>query len=98
VLYEAGAFGLPVVTTPVGAIPDLIRHQQNGLLVRPGDLEALTGAVGRLATDATLRTTLGAALREDVLAFHPDRAAERIAGAVRRELCERERTSATVTA
>ncbi len=98
VLYEAGAFGLPVVTTPVGAIPDLIRDGQNGLLVTPGDLDALTAAIERLVLDAPLRIRLGEELRKNVLAFHPDRAAERIAGAVRRELEARERVAGTVPA
>lgn len=98
VLYEAGAFALPVVTTPVGAISDLIRHERNGLLVAPGDVATLTDTIGRLADDATLRARLGAQLREDVLAFHPDRAAERIVTAVRSELSARERVAAPVPA
>jgi glycosyltransferase involved in cell wall biosynthesis len=98
VLYEAGAFGLPVVTTPVGAIPDLIRDGQNGLLVTPGDVDALTAAIERLVLDPSLRMRLGEQLRADVLAYHPDRAAERIAGAVRRELEARDRVAAPVPA
>jgi glycosyltransferase involved in cell wall biosynthesis len=97
VLYEAGAFGLPVVTTPVGAIPDLIGHERNGLLVAPGDVDALTVAIGRLAGDPALRTQLGEQLRHDVLAFHPDRAAERIADAVHHELGERDRAAGAST-
>jgi glycosyltransferase involved in cell wall biosynthesis len=98
VLYEAGAFGLPVVTTPVGAIPDLIRDGSNGLLVAPGDLDALTAAIDRLVQDAALRHKLGEQLRHDVLAFHPDRAADRIATAVHHELAERDRVAAVVPA
>jgi len=98
VLYEAGAFGLPVVTTPVGAIPDLIRDGSNGLLVAPGDLDALSAAIDRLVQDAALRRQLGEQLRHDVLAFHPDRAAERIAMAVRHELAERDRVAGVVPA
>lgn len=98
VLYEAGAFGLPVITTPVGAIPDLIRHETNGLLVPAGDVDALTAAMARLVNDPPLRTRLGEQLRHDVLAFHPDRAAERIASAVRHELCIRDGADAQVPA
>jgi glycosyltransferase involved in cell wall biosynthesis len=89
VLYEAGTFGLPVVTTPVGAIGDLVRDGENGLLHAPGDVDALTAALARLAGDAALRARLGARLRDDVRAFHPDRAAERIVAAVRAELAAR---------
>jgi glycosyltransferase involved in cell wall biosynthesis len=86
VLYEAGAFALPVVTTPVGAIPDLIRDGANGLLHAPGDVNALTAALARLVREPATRACLGAQLRQDVRGFHPDRAAERIVAAVRAEL------------
>ena len=96
VLYEAGAFGLPVVTTPVGAIPDLVRHERNGLLVAPGDVAGLAAALERLAGDPPLRARLGARLREDVLAFHPDRVAARVAEAVWSELAARDARGSAV--
>ncbi len=79
VLHEAGAFGLPVVTTPVGAIPELIRDGANGLLVPPGNVTALAAAIGRLAREPALAARLGGQLRHDVGAFHPDRVCARIA-------------------
>ncbi len=91
VLYEAGAFGLPVVTTPVGAIADLVRDGENGLLVTPGDAEALAAALRRLSGEPGLRERLGAQLRRDVEAFHPDRAAARIVAATRELLARRDR-------
>lgn len=91
VLYEAGAFALPVVTTPVGAITALVRDGDNGFLVAPGDADALAGALRRLATDPDLRARLGAQLRRDVEAFHPDRAAAKIVAAVRELLARRDR-------
>ena len=83
VLYEAGAFGLPVVTTPVGAIPSLVRDGENGFLLAPGDVDALSAALRRLVTDHDLRERLGNQLRSDVAAFHPDRAAAKIVAATR---------------
>jgi len=83
VLYEAGAFGLPVVTTPVGAISSLVRDGENGFLVTPGDVDALGASLRRLVTDRALRERLGDRLRSDVAAFHPDRAAARIVAATR---------------
>lgn len=83
VLYEAGAFELPVVTTPVGAIESLVRDGENGFLVAPGDVDALADRLRRLAADHDLRARLGARLKRDVDSFHPDRAAEKLVAATR---------------
>jgi glycosyltransferase involved in cell wall biosynthesis len=88
VLYEAGAFEMPVLTTPVGAITDLVRDGANGFLVAPGDVEALAARLRTLATDHDLRERLGAQLKRDVEAFHPDRVSARVVAAVE-ELLER---------
>jgi glycosyltransferase involved in cell wall biosynthesis len=85
VLYEAGAFALALVTTPVGAIPELVRTGENGLLVEPGDVAGLTRALAALTSDRDLRARLGAKLRQDVEAYLPDRIAARVATAVRAE-------------
>jgi len=42
---------LPVVSTTVGGIPELIRHEENGLLVPPADPVALAQAIQRLGFD-----------------------------------------------
>lgn len=48
VLMEAMALGVPVVSTTVSGIPELIRSGHNGLLVTPGDVDGLAQALGRL--------------------------------------------------
>lgn len=58
-LMEALAAGLAVVATAVGGVPELVEHERTGLVVPPGDVQALTGALERLVIDAPLRTTLG---------------------------------------
>jgi glycosyltransferase involved in cell wall biosynthesis len=63
-LLEAMAAGLPVVTTPVGGIPSLIRDGETGLLVPAGSPRAMAKALGRLAADPDLRRRLGEAGRE----------------------------------
>ena len=55
VFAEALASGLPIVATNVGGIPELVEHGTNGLLVAPGDLERLAGAIRYLADDPELR-------------------------------------------
>jgi len=54
VLVEAMACGLPVITTGISGIPEVIRHGVNGLLVPPDNPEALADAVLRLKCDADL--------------------------------------------
>jgi glycosyltransferase involved in cell wall biosynthesis len=57
---EAMAAGLPVVATTVGSLPEVVVNGETGLLVEPSDAFSLAGALARLATDATLRASLGA--------------------------------------
>ncbi|MFB2938664.1 glycosyltransferase family 4 protein [Aerosakkonemataceae cyanobacterium BLCC-F154] len=66
-LLEAMSWGIPVITTPVGGIPEVVTHKQNGLLVDPGDTEQLKVALELLVKDRTLRLLLGNAARQRVL-------------------------------
>jgi glycosyltransferase involved in cell wall biosynthesis len=59
VLSEAGAVGLPLVSTDVGAISEIVRPDETGLLVPLDDARALAGALRRLANDPGLRRRLG---------------------------------------
>jgi glycosyltransferase involved in cell wall biosynthesis len=63
VLIEAMACALPVVTTSVGGIPDLVSHDYNGLMVEPNDVEAIAAGLGALLDDAPRRRRLGEAAR-----------------------------------
>ena len=65
---EATALGLPVVGWRAGNLPNLVEDEQEGLLVEPGDLEALSRALSRLAFDPDLRERLGAAAKRRALA------------------------------
>ncbi len=67
-ILEAGAFGLPVVATRVGGIPEVIEHGTNGLLVDSGDTQGLSDAIGGLLDDPGMRVRLGKALQERVSA------------------------------
>lgn len=62
-VLEAMAYGLAVVTTPVGAIPEVIEDGDTGLLVPPGDPPALAGALTRVIRDEPLRASLAANAR-----------------------------------
>lgn len=64
VLLEAMAHGLPIVASNVGAIPELVRHGENGWLVPPGDSQALAEAIWSLSQDQSLCNRLGERGRE----------------------------------
>lgn len=68
VLLEASACGLPIVTTDVSGIPELIEPERTGLLVPPDDIGALADALRRLLDDDALRHRFGHAARERVAA------------------------------
>ena len=61
VLSEAGAAGLPAVSTKVAGIPEVISAGETGLLIPPRDGTALRGALEQLASDAALRRRMGLA-------------------------------------
>jgi len=67
VLMEAMAMGVPVVSTTVAGIPELIRHERDGLLVAPSDVAGLTEAIERLISDPGLRARFSASARDVVV-------------------------------
>src|ERR1700674_4078148 len=69
-LMQAMACGIPVVTTPVGAIPELVRNGVTGLLVPAENRLALAEAIARLLGDKALASRLAAAGRELIVAKH----------------------------
>lgn len=60
-ILDACSYGLPFITTPVGGIPDIITHGENGLLFQPGDIDSLTKELLLLITNESLRNKLGSA-------------------------------------
>jgi glycosyltransferase involved in cell wall biosynthesis len=62
-LLEALAHGRAVVATRVGGIPEVVTDDVDGVLVPPGDPEALAGAIAALAADPARRERLGSAAR-----------------------------------
>jgi glycosyltransferase involved in cell wall biosynthesis len=72
-VVEALAMGTPVVATRVGGVPEVVRDEENGLLVDPGDIDAFAGALQRLVGDDALRTRLAAAAAPSVERFSADK-------------------------
>jgi glycosyltransferase involved in cell wall biosynthesis len=73
------AAGCAVIATPVGGIPDIVSDGVNGLLVEPGDREALALAIHRLLIDRALAARLGREARDSVARRHaPEVSLERL--------------------
>ena len=68
-LMEAMAAGLPVVAFRVGGIPEIVENGVTGMLVRPGDLQGLASAIGRVANDPEWRIEAGTLARERMAEF-----------------------------
>ncbi|MEW5773295.1 MAG: glycosyltransferase [Thermodesulfobacteriota bacterium] len=82
-LMEAMACGLPVASTRLSGIPELVEHGVSGLLVPPGDAPALAAALESLAADPELRRRMGREGRRKVEAEYDQAAnAAKLAGLV----------------
>lgn len=66
ILLEAMAMGTPCVSTDVTGIPEILDHEQTGLMTPQGDPEALANACLRLLQDPALRKTLAVAARKRI--------------------------------
>lgn len=62
-VLDAWAYGLPVITTPVGGIPDVAVNGENILLFKSGDVEMLSFQLERMITNHTLREHISTASR-----------------------------------
>jgi len=89
------ATGLPVIVTAVGANPDVVRDDVDGLVVPPHAPDALAEAIGRLVKDPQLRRQMGASARARVVdGFDRPHLRERIAAEYVAALSRRGRSPA----
>jgi glycosyltransferase involved in cell wall biosynthesis len=58
-IIEAMSYGLPIISTKTGGIPEMVIDGTNGFLLEPGNLSQLSEAIERLIADATLRQKMG---------------------------------------
>jgi glycosyltransferase involved in cell wall biosynthesis len=65
-VLEAMSSGTPVIASAIGGIPEQITDGVDGLLVQPGEVDALAVAMRALLEDSTLATRLGTAARATV--------------------------------
>ena len=60
-VLDAWSYGIPVVSTPVGGLPDVLRDNENALLFQPGDVDMLAEKFIQVLSDATCRKRLSSA-------------------------------------
>ena len=73
VALEAMACGKPVIASAVGGLPDVVKHGVTGLLVPPGDAQALAEAIASLMDDPELKDRMGESARQWASQFTPER-------------------------
>lgn len=78
VVVEAMACGVPLVAAAEGGPAEVITEGVNGLLVRPGDADALAAAIDRLLRDDDLRAQLSQAGLETAERYRPERVASEV--------------------
>ena len=78
VIVEAMACGVPVIAARSGGVPEIIRHQQDGLLVAPGNVEELETALASLLRDQSTRDRYAKSALERVERFSLDNHVEKM--------------------
>lgn len=66
-ILEAMNFGLPIISTYVGGIPEVITNSDNGYLIEPGEIDELTKALKSLIKSEELRLEMGEKNRDIIL-------------------------------
>jgi glycosyltransferase involved in cell wall biosynthesis len=69
-MLEAMAYGLPVIVSNVGGIPEVVCAGQEGLMIEPGDIDALCRALKQLIESVECRQRMGAAARHRIATHH----------------------------
>lgn len=77
-ILEAMSYGLPIITTSIGGIPDLVQNGENGITVEPGNKEQIRNAMQRLLEDVILREQLGLVSSEKAINFYPDKIEQKL--------------------
>lgn len=78
VAMEAMATGKPVIASNIGGLPDIVADGETGIVVTPGDADALRAAMERLIDDPELAARMGAAGSRRVENFHASTVVDQI--------------------
>jgi glycosyltransferase involved in cell wall biosynthesis len=86
-LSEAGAAGLPLISTNVAAIPEIVQDGYSGFLVSAGDVDGLAAALQKLVSDPALRAEMGSNAQKLVATtFDAEQNAQKLLDLLKREI------------
>lgn len=77
-ILESMAYGMPIIATPVGAIPSVVKNGDNGFLVPIGNLESLSVAINTLIDNHLLISKMGLKSLKKVQRFMPENVSARL--------------------
>ena len=77
-ILEAMAYGKPILSTPVGGIPEIVKDNVNGILFQPGDKDVMYNSICKLLIDKTLRINMGDKSLQYIKPFFPDNISKEI--------------------
>lgn len=76
-ILEAMSFGLPILSTPVGGIPEVV-DETNGILFTPGDKKKMADAIKSIVNNPQIGKSMGNASREKAVRYYPDNVASEL--------------------
>ena len=82
VYLEASAAGLPCIASRIGGVPEAVVHEKTGILIEPGDSDALATAVTRMLNDRGFTAALAGEARNYASRFSWDRCARLTYGSI----------------
>lgn len=77
-ILEAMSYGLPILSTPVGGIPEIVENGVNGFLFQPGDKKAMQNSIDKLINDSTLMKQMGTASLQKSKEYLPQKISQKL--------------------
>lgn len=71
-ILEAMSYSLPIISTSVGGIPEIVEDDKNGFLIEPGNIQQMSSAIFKLLNDESLRKSMGYESYKRVLNHLPE--------------------------
>lgn len=77
-ILEAMSYSLPIISTPVGGIPEVVKDGENGIIIKPGEKYALFNAIKELTNNKGLREEMGKISYQKVQLHFPENVAKEV--------------------